>query len=150
MYFLSLLGFPAYSFLLNILRRSYFNNFMVANEYLMFESCTGNGFSRWFLKQSARVFALVNRNNPYFLMLRDLIAGSDKFRTDVQKILETFPDSHLPNESDHITNSDILWQIDPRDWETPNTQFTHEFAGADFLILYRLYVKHYLKGESLG
>ena len=142
-YFLSLLAFPVYSFILNIFRRSYFNNFMVANEYLMLESCTPSGAARWFLRQSARAFAFVNRDNPYFLMLRDIIVGSETFKPQVQKILETFPDSHLPNESDRITNSDVLWQIDPRDWETPNTEFTHEFAGVDFLILYRLYVTHY-------
>jgi len=142
-YFLSLLVFPAYSFLLNLFRRSYFNNFMIANEYLMLESCTPVGIPRWCLKGSVRMFSLVNRDNPYALMLRDIVAGSGKHEPQVRAILQTFPGTHLPNEGDRVTNSDVLWQIDPRDWQTPNSQCVYEFAGVDFLILYRLYVKHY-------
>ncbi len=150
LYFLSMLVFPLYSFILNISRRSYFNNFMVANEYLMLECCVKNGAARWCLKQSAKLFSLVNRNNPYILMLRDLILGSDRFEQDVSRILQTFPDSHLPNEADRITNSDVLWQIDPRDWDTPNAQNTHEFSGVDYLILYQLYSRHYGNGRVVA
>jgi len=147
-YFISLGIMPAYSFILHLVRRSYFNNFMIASQYLIYDICTRGMLARGLLKLSVQGFASVNRRNPYFLMIRDRIAGSRKHQAKVEQILEFFPDDHLPNEGDHITNSDVLWQIDPRDWETPNTEFIHEYSGADYMVLYQFYKKHYRSDEA--
>ena len=145
-FWLSLWFSPAYSALINLARRSYFNNFMIANRYLILNACMKGTFARLLLTQSAKAFASVNDNNPYFLMVRDIVTGSRNSQNEVEKILGTFPEDHLPNEGDRITNSDVLWQIDPRDWETPNAQFKLEFSGIDYMILYQLYNNHYISG----
>lgn len=142
-YYTTLFGAPVYSRVINTARRSYFNNLMLAGQYLVYHLCTRGGLARFTLSQSTRAFASVNSDNPFMLMLRDMIVGSRTHEVQIAAILERFPSDHLPSEWDHITNSDVLWQIDPRDWETPNQGNVHEYSGVDYLILYQFYKRHY-------
>ncbi len=135
---------PAFSSVINRLRKSYYNNFMIAMQYLIFHYCISGGLQRRFLRHSVSRFARSNRNNPFFLMVCDLICSETKFRAQVEEILNEFPAEHLPNDLDPITHSDMLWVRDPRDWPKPKEKLEREYTGVDFMLLYQFYRAHYL------
>jgi hypothetical protein len=145
-FYVSLFTLPLSSLALNTARHNYYNNFMYAAQYLIYGETVKGGAARRLLKHSAAIFAKINNNNPYMLMIADIILDKQKYRSRVENILDMFPSNHLPNESDSITNSDVLWQHDPRDWENKNASTIQEFAGVDYLILFQLYRQHYIGG----
>lgn len=149
-YFLSMWLAPNYSATINLAEKSYFNNFMLAWHYLMCHVYATGFIKRWLLKKSAGAFAERNANNPFFLMVRDLISGSKEHQAEVEKILRVFSGEHLPNDKDDLAHSDVLWQRDPRNWATPKPELRHEYAGIDYMILYQFYARYYLGDEKLS
>ena len=143
-FWFNLLISPLFSRVLNAIRKSYYNNFMIAMQYLIFHYCIDGKFSRSMLRNSANRFANNNRNNPFFLMVRDLISSEKASRAQVEDILNEFPDDHLPNDLDPITHSDMIWVRDPRDWSKPKSKLEREYTGVDFMLLYQFYREHYL------
>ncbi|MGH7491627.1 MAG: hypothetical protein ACREOO_04460 [bacterium] len=149
-YYLSLGILPGVSAAIYVADKSYYNNFMIGCQYLMYHLFVKNNFERWSLQRSVKGFAGINKNNPFFLMVRDLILRSREHQDQVEEILATFSEAHLPNDLDPIAHSDVLWQRDPRDWANANTDLVHEYAGIDYMILYQFYTKFYLTGEKLS
>jgi hypothetical protein len=149
-YYLSLGLLPGISVAIYLADKSYYNNFMIGCQYLMYHLFVKNNIERWSLQRSIKGFAGINKNNPFFLMVHDLIFRSRKYQAQVEGILETFSESHLPNDLDPIAHSDVLWQRDPRDWANAKAELVHEYAGIDYMVLYQFYKKFYLTGEKLS
>ncbi len=149
-FFLSMWISPNYSSVINLAERSYFNNFMMACHYLMCHVYATGFIKRWCLKKSVGSFAKRNSNNPFILMVRDLIFGDKQYQTEVENILRIFSAEHLPNDKDDLAHSDVLWQRDPRNWPNPKVELRHEYAGIDYMILYQFYERYYLGDEKLS
>jgi len=149
-YYLSLGVLPGLSAAVNAAEKSYYNNFMIGCHYLLYHLFVKNNFERKALQWSSRRFAGVNKNNPFFLMVRDLICRNREHQAEVEKILAIFTDAHLPNDKDDIAHSDVLWQRDPRNWPNAKAELVHEYAGIDYMLLHQFYAKFYLGGEKLS
>jgi hypothetical protein len=148
-YYLSLLIFPLYAFIRKILlRKNYYNLLMMVSHYLIYHLHKRFGVERWFLKISVMVFAFVERRNPFFLMVRDLIFGSQKYLRKVENILKVFPGDRLPNDEEPIAHLDVLWQRDPAIWRNHEPSRRYEYSGVDYMILYQFYRRHYVNHEA--
>lgn len=142
--YLALLSMPVYTLLRRFIQGDhYYNLMMVASHYLIYHPLKKNPADRRVLKWSASVFAFKERKNPYFLMVRDLIGGSQIHRAAVENILRQFPGSRLPNDEEPLAHLDVLWQRDPIHWENHKSQWRYEYSGIDYMILYQFYVRHY-------
>lgn len=147
-YWLTLWGSPTLSYMLNCAHKSYYNNFMFASQFLIYHLYINGGRARKTLKSSVKRFTKINEKHPYFLMVRDVIYNEKKYQSEVENILQIFPDDHLPNDRDHITHSDMMWSRDPRDWGEEKTgPELREYSGIDYMNLYQFYLSHYMKGE---
>lgn len=149
-YYLSLGVLPGYSAIIYVSEKSYYNNFLIGCQYLMYHLFVRNNFERWSLQRSIKRFAGINKNNPFFLMVSDLICRSKSHQAEVEKILEIFSAEHLPNDLDEIAHSDVLWQRDPRNWATAKPALVHEYAGIDYMVLYQFYGRFYVASEKLS
>jgi len=147
LYWLTVWVSPTISYLINRARKSYYNNFMFASQFLIYHLYIDKNRARETLKSSANKFAEINKNHPYFLMVRDVICNERKHQAEVEKILETFPEKHLPNDLDPITHSDMMWHRDPRDWASAKSKLEREYSGIDYMNLYQFYRMHYVKQE---
>jgi hypothetical protein len=144
-YYLALLIFPLYAFIRKILlRENYYNLLMMGSHYLIYHLNKRFGVDRWFLKISVMVFAFIERKNPFFLMMRDLIFGSRKYIRKVENILKIFPGERLPNDEEPIAHLDVLWQRDPAIWRNYQSRLRYEYSGVDFMILYQFYRRFYV------
>lgn len=144
-FYFSLGASPFYSWMINMAHKAYYNNFMTACIYLIFHLYLKKGLARSMLKLSAKGFANVNYNNPFFDMIRDLLCGDKANQAEIEAILHKFPTDHLPQDLDHITHSDMMWQRDPRDWPKDKQKQEHEYSGADFMILFQFYRQFYVE-----
>ncbi len=145
LYYLALLGLPAYTLFRKLfIKGKYFNLFMFAAQYLMYHLLVKGSISRGLLKLSVKTFATIEKRNPYFLMICDLIAGKQKHRSAVEEILAAFPQTHLPNDEEPIAHQDVLWQRDPESWPNSEPQVRFEYSGIDFMVMWRFYMRHYL------
>ena len=141
-----MIGLPGYTwYRKTFLEGRYFNLFIIAAQYLMYHLLVKNGFSRSALKLSVKSFAAIEKQNPYFLMISDLIHNTQKHRAAVEEILAAFPKTHLPNDEEPIAHQDVLWQRDPAGWKNSNPQVRFQYSGIDFMVMYQFYAKHYLK-----
>jgi hypothetical protein len=143
-YYFALVLFPVYAFIRQFFYDAkYFNLLMMASHYLIYHLHRKGSRERAFLRLSINLFALVEKKNPYFLMIRDLINGSRTHRREVENILMSFPETHLPDDEEPLAHLDVLWQRDPRTWKNRLSQLRYEYSGVDYLLLYQFYLMHY-------